>query len=131
MHDSGKLQVKRTLLCQMVTTLMLLALGLLFDTTVAISLLAGAMSSTFGTAAFAFGTFGQYRAQALRLLVVRFYAAELLKIVVIATSFVIAFRVIEGVNPAALFGAYLVTQIIPTIIASSRAITPTKSMGAD
>lgn len=48
----------------------------------------------------------------------RFYIAELLKVVFAVTLLTIALMFLQDVNPMLLIIAYLITQLIPTSLAS-------------
>jgi len=123
MQKLDRFQAKRILVYQLLVTLLLSATGLLFETAVALSILVGAGTGTLGNALLALGIFGSYRVQDAKSLMLRFYAAEMLKIVVIVGAFASAFVLMEEVNPAALLGAYFVAQVFPTVLVSQSSDT--------
>jgi ATP synthase protein I len=116
--QTSKTHAKRIFLYQVLTTLVLSMAGLMFESVVALSILVGAGTGTLANGLLAIGIFGHYHAQDPKFLIVRFYAAELLKIAVIVFAFGTAFLVIEEVNPIALLGAYFVAQVFPTVLVS-------------
>jgi ATP synthase protein I len=119
--QASKRQAKKILIYQLLTTLVLSVAGLMFETVVALSILVGAGTGTLANGLLALGIFGHYHAQDPKFLMVRFYAAEMLKIFVILIAFGTAFVVIEEVNPVALLGAYFVAQVFPTVLVSQSA----------
>jgi ATP synthase protein I len=101
-------------------TLVLTSLAFLFGSLIALSVLIGAAVCTLANGVFAFGVFGRYRAAQPGQLVMRFYAAEVLKIVVILALFGAAIALIEGLNLPALLGSYFLVQVLPVLLASQR-----------
>ncbi len=119
MQQPDAAQVKRVLAAQIVLTLVLTALAAAFGAVHALSVMIGAGVCTMANALLAFWVFKPYRAQEAGVLVMRFYAAEIIKIVFILVMFGIAIALIDGLNFPALLGAYFVAQVIPVLIASS------------
>ncbi len=99
-------------------TLVLPALTIVFDSMVALSVFIGAAICTLANGVLAFGMFGRYRAAEPGMLVMRFYTAEVLKIVVILALFGAAFALVDGLNLPALLGAYFLVQVLPVLMAS-------------
>jgi ATP synthase protein I len=120
MHQTDARQVKRVLVMQIGMTLVLTSLAFLFGSLIALSVLIGAAVCTLANGVFAFGVFGRYRAAQPGQLVMRFYAAEVLKIVVILALFGAAIALIEGLNLPALLGSYFLVQVLPVLLASQR-----------
>ncbi len=112
-------QAKRVLLIQAALTFTLTAIAAVFGPMHALSVLVGAGVCTLASALLAFLIYKPYRAQEVGLLMMRFYAAEIIKIVFILVLFVAAFALIEGLNVPALLGAYFVVQVMPVLIAPS------------
>ncbi len=112
-------QAKRVLLIQIVLTLTLTAIAAAFGPIHAFSVLVGAGVCTLANALLAFWIFKPYSAQEAVFLVMRIYAAEIIKIVFILVMFAVAFALIEGLNVPALLGAYFVVQVMPVLIAPS------------
>jgi ATP synthase protein I len=105
------------LLWQAVTTLGIALLGLAFGVSVALSALLGGAISTLTNALFSYWVFRDYRAQAPAALVLRIYGAEGLKLALSLVLFVMVFLSVMPLSPPALFGAYLVVQVLPTLLA--------------
>jgi ATP synthase protein I len=120
MHQTDARQVKRVLVMQTGMTLVLTSLAFVFGSLIALSVLIGAAVCTLANGVFAFGVFGRYRAAQPGQLVMRFYAAEVLKIVVILALFGAAIALIEGLNLPALLGSYFLVQVLPVLLASQR-----------
>jgi ATP synthase protein I len=118
-------QAKRVLWIQIAMTLALTGLAFVFSAMTALSVFIGAATCTLANALLALGMFGRYRAAEAGLLVMRFYAAEILKIVVILAVFGTSFVLIEGLNPPALLGAYFLVQVLPALMASQWAAADT------
>lgn len=105
------------LLWQVAATLGIGVLGLALGVSVALSALLGGAISTLTNALFAYWVFRDYRAQAPAALVLRIYGAEGLKLALSLALFVLVFFVVVPLSPPALFGAYLVVQVLPTLLA--------------
>lgn len=122
MRDSTrKLDVrraKRILLVQTAVTLIVGLAGLFFGTRTGLFALLGGVIATVGNALFAFWVFGHYRASAPGELLGRFYIGELIKLAFIAAAFVAAIVLLESLQPVALFGAFLVVQVLPPLLAN-------------
>ena len=112
------LQAKRVLWIQLLMTLVLSAVALVFGGIVAASVLIGAGVCTLANAGFALLVFRRYRAQEPGVLVMRFYGAEIGKIALILLLFAAAFALIDGLNLPALLGTYFVVQVFPAMLAS-------------
>ena len=72
-------------------------------------------------ALFAVWVFGRYQAQDPGKLLFRFYGAELLKLLLIALAFVLVFVWVKPVNLIALFGTFLLVQVLPPMLADGSA----------
>jgi ATP synthase protein I len=118
MQTSDPLRVKRVLSIQLVMTLALAAVAFLVSKPAALSVLIGAGACTAANGLFALLVFTQYRAHEPGLLVMRFYAAEIVKIALILAVFAAAFVLFEGLILPALLGAYLVAQVLPPLLVS-------------
>jgi ATP synthase protein I len=116
MHQADALQAKRVLKVQAILGSLAVVIALPFGGPVAVSALIGAGSCLLANALFAAWIFRGYRAQDPGLLLLRFYGAELAKLVTILGLFAIAFLFVEGLNIPALLGAYVVPQIASSII---------------
>jgi ATP synthase protein I len=133
MQQSDARLVRRVLKIQAILGLGAVALTLPLGGPVALSVLIGAGGCLVANALFAASVFRGYRAQEPGRLVVRFYGAELAKIVVILALFAVAWALIDGVSVPALVGSYGVTQVASNLIAAqlgerpgSRPVEPTQ-----
>jgi ATP synthase protein I len=117
MYQPDAPQAKRILIGQSILTLVLTAGALPFGSHVALSVLIGAGVCLSATAVFAFWVFRRYRAQRPDLLVMRFYGAEIAKLVLVLCLFAVAFAKVEGINLPAVLAAYFVVQVLPTVLA--------------
>lgn len=118
MQQTDARLVRRVLKVQAILGLGALALSLPLGGSVALSVLIGAGSCLAANALFAVSAFRGYRAQEPERIVLRFYGAELAKIVSILALFAIALAMIEGLHVPVLLGAYLVTQVGSHLIAA-------------
>jgi ATP synthase protein I len=118
MTQSDARQAKKILLSQLILTLILSAAGGFFSLTIALSVLVGAGASAFASTLFAYWVFRRYQAQEAELMVMRFYSAEILKILLVLGIFAAAFVLIEGLNIPVLLGAYFIAQVLPALMAS-------------
>lgn len=119
MHQAYAQQAKRILIAQMVSTLVLTAAALPFGAHIALSALIGATVCLLATAVFAFWVFRRYSAQRLDLIVMRFYGAEIAKLVVVLGLFSLTFATVDGLSVPVLLVAYFVVQLLPTLFASA------------
>lgn len=79
--------------------------------------LAGGMIAVVANGFFAFRVFAPYRAQQPERMVAGFYGAELAKLILTGAMFAGAFLWIRPLSAAALFGGYLVVQLLPPLAA--------------
>lgn len=117
MHQLDAPQAKRILIGQVVLTLVLTAAALPFGTHIALSVLIGAAVCLLATAVFAFWVFRRYSAQRPDLLLMRFYGAEVAKLVLVLGLFAVAFLTVKEINLPVLLTAYFVVQVLPTVLA--------------
>ena len=76
----------------------------------------GGLIAAVASAFFASRVFADYRAQNPQRLLLRWYAAELMKLALIGGLFAAAFLWIEPLSAGALFGAFLVIHLIPSLL---------------
>ena len=105
------------LVLQVVVTLVVATGALFFGAEAAWSALGGGLIALLGNAAFAFWVFGAYRAQEPGKLLTRFYGAELLKLLLIATLFAATFLWVRPLNVVALFVAFFLVQVLSPLLA--------------
>jgi ATP synthase protein I len=118
MHQADALQAKRVLKVQAILGSLAVVIALPFGGPVAVSALIGAGSCLLANALFAAWIFRGYRAQEPERLLLRFYGAEIAKLVLLLGLFAVAFLTWGGINIPALLAAYLVTQIASSLIAA-------------
>ena len=126
MQQPDPLQVKRVLYIQTLMTLALAAVAFLVNRQVGLSVVVGAGACTAANGLFALLVFKRYRAQEPDLLLMRFYAAEIMKIALVLTVFTAAIVSLEDLSLPALLGAYFVVQVLPALLASETGATRTK-----
>jgi len=124
MRQADARLVRRVLRVQAILGLGAVALALPFGGSVALSALVGTGSCLAANALFAVSVFRGYRAQEPERIVLRFYGAELGKIVVILALFAVALATIEGLSVPTVLGAYLVTQMASHLIAAQSDVRP-------
>lgn len=118
MQNLDAKRARRILIAQVVATSVVSLLGLMFGPNEGLFALIGGATATLANGIFAWFVLGRYQAAEPGRIVGQFYAAELLKLVVIVTAFVLAMLWLEPVSPLALFGAYFVVQVIPPLLAN-------------
>lgn len=118
MHGLDSRDAVRVLLIQVVLTVVVSLAALLLGREVATSALIGAGTATVANATFAIWVFGRYRANRPGQLAMSFYGGEIAKLAVACLLFVAAFLWVEGINPVALLVAYLVVQVVSSLLAA-------------
>lgn len=110
--------IKKILLYQVLTAIVLTGIGLLFEFFIAMSLLLGSTISAVGTGILALGVFSKHRSPNPEFMLQRFYMAEFLKIFVVILAFMLIFIFGKKIVPLAILGAYFIAQSFPTALAS-------------
>jgi len=119
MHNLDVRRAKSILIAQLVTMTVIALVVLLIDPLSARDALIGGAAAALGTALFAVWVFGRYSASEPGQIVARFYGGELIKIIAIVAVFAAAMRWLgDDLNPVALFGAFLVVQVLPPLLAN-------------
>ena len=118
MHNLDVHRAKQILKAQLLTWLVVSLVAYLIDAGSALDAMVGGAAAVIGSAVFAFWVFGRYSAQEPGQIVARFYGGELIKIVAIVIVFAAAMKGLEDLNPVALFGAFLVVQVLPPLLAN-------------
>ncbi|QIK38868.1 F0F1 ATP synthase assembly protein I [Caldichromatium japonicum] len=116
MQQPNAHQVERFLGLQAIFGLILIGITLPFGSPVAISVLIGAGTCWLANILVAAWIFRAYRAQARGRLVARFYRAELVKIVLVLALFGAAVVLYSDLNILSVFVAYVLVQVVPTLI---------------
>ena len=115
-RDLDLSRAKRIVLIQTATTLAVAAVALIFSWPAGLSALLGGVTATLANALFAAWVFGRYRAQDPGNLLFRFYGGELFKLLFIALAFAMVFVWVKPVSLVALFGAFLLVQVLPPML---------------
>ena len=111
-------RAKRILIAQVAATLVVALLGLAFGLRPAMFALLGGATATVANALFAYWVFGGYRADEPGRLLMQIYGGEVLKLTLIAAVFLGAIIWLKPVSPLALFGGFLVVQVLPPLLAN-------------
>ena len=126
MKSFSRNSVWRLVLVQSGLTLLLAAGALIAGERYAISTLAGGGAATIVNGAAAWLVFRPYNASAGAALTGRFYTAELLRLVLAATAFLIAVRWFGSLSIAAMLGAYLLIHLLTGVLMSLVNNLPTR-----
>jgi ATP synthase protein I len=118
MHNLDAQRAKRIIVAQLVTMVAVALLALLIGLPAARDALIGGAAAVLGSALFAVWVFGRYSAGEPGQIVARFYGGELIKILAIVAVFAAAMKGLDDLNPAAFFGAFLVVQVLPPLLAN-------------
>lgn len=116
MQDLDARRAKRILFAQLIAALIAALAGLVYSPAAGASALLGGMTAAAGNAVFAMRVFGRYRAQNPGRLLAGFYGAELMKLVFVACAFAAIVLLLENIEPIALFGSFLIVQILPIVL---------------
>lgn len=122
----GAPQVERVLAAQLALTLIAAVMALPFGARMALSVLVGGVVCLAANWAFAFWALRQYRAQNPGSILMRFYGAELLKLLLALGTFTILFITDVGLNFLALFAAYVAVQVLPAVLVSAGDVRKTR-----
>jgi len=85
----------------------------------AYSALVGGLTAAVANGFLASRVFADYRAQDPQRLLLRWYGAELMKLALVGALLAAAFVWIEPLSVGALFGAFLVIHLIPSVLAAA------------
>jgi len=113
MLKTSTTQIKKILLIQFVASLMAGVLFWLIDQTYAISALAGGLTASLANGYFAWKVFGKQQEASENQILSTYYKAEVGKIILTVSMFVVVFNVIEPINVIALMSVYLLITMIP------------------
>ena len=117
MQQAGAQQARRVLTTQAIIGLLTVAFALPFGESLVLSATVGAGACLLANLLFAAWVFQGYRAQAPERLLLRIYAAEIVKIGIILGLFVLAFVTIPDLSIPVLLGSYLAVQMLAPVIA--------------
>lgn len=118
MHNLDVQRARRLVLAQLFLSLLLAVMAGFHAWHTARDVLIGGTAAWLGNAMLALWVFGRYRAQEPGSIVARFYGGELIKIVTIMAVFVAAIKGFDDFDPIAVFGAFLVVQVLPPLLAN-------------
>jgi len=110
-------RARRILAIQLAVALIIAAITAMFDLTAGLSALIGGATVTLSNGLFALLVFARYRAEQADRLMMRFYGAELVKLMTIVAIFAAVFILIKPLNLLALFGAFFLVQVLPPLLA--------------
>jgi ATP synthase protein I len=108
--------VRRFILTQLMTTLVLSAALLIYDYTAAYSALAGGMIATLANAWFAIKVFQVKSEETPETVLTTFYVGEIYKFVFTGAMFVIAFVLIKPLSIVAFMGLYFLIHMTPAVV---------------
>lgn len=111
------MQLKRLLVWQVIIAASAIAGAFPFGVNTMLAAAFGAGACLLANWYFAFRVFRRYQAREPGRLLARIYGAELAKIAIALAVFGLAFATLDDPDPLALFGAYLVVQVLPAVIA--------------
>ncbi len=118
MHNLDARRAKRLLLTQLVTLVAVTLLTLPLGARVSRDAFLGGLAALLGSAVFAYWVFGRYRAQEPGRIVAGFYGGEVVKLLVVVAVFGLAMYALPDLQPLALFGAFLIVQVLPPLLAN-------------
>ncbi len=110
-------RARKILIIQLAVALITAAIATVFGLTAGLSALIGGAAVTLSNALFALLVFARYRAQEADRLMMRFYGAELIKLITIVVIFAMVFIWVKPLNLLALFGAFFLVQVLPPLLA--------------
>lgn len=113
MLKTSTTQIKQILLIQFVASLLAGLLIWLIDQTYAISALAGGLTASLANGYFAWKVFGKQQEAGENQILSTYYKAEVGKIILTVSMFVVVFNLIKPLNVIALMSAYLLITMIP------------------
>lgn len=118
MQQADAQLAKRLFQVQAILSAIAAVIALPFGWHVVVSVLVGAGVCLLANRLFALWVFRSYRAQQPQRLLLRIYGAEAAKLALIIGLFGLAYLAIDGLSIAALLAAYLVIQVVSTVVAA-------------
>ncbi len=116
MYNSGAVQAKKIVLSQLGATAALSVLVLPFGWVYTTSVSLGGLIAALANGYFATRIFRPYRAQRPEKLLFSFYGAEIKKLLLTGLMFLGAIFWIDPLSIGALFGGYLIIQLVPALV---------------
>jgi ATP synthase protein I len=109
-------QALRFILTQLAATLVLFAVSLAFDFTIAYSSLTGGLIATLANAWFALKVYRIKPTVAPETLLTTFYVGEIYKFIFTGAMFIMAFALIKPLNVVALLVTYFLIHMTPVLV---------------
>ncbi len=116
LNQASRRQVFRFITAQLLATLVLSIMLLIFDRVAAYSSLAGGLIATLANAWFAVKVFRVKPAVAAETLLTTFYVGEIYKFVFTGAMFIIAFVLIKPISVVALLVTYFLIHMTPAVV---------------
>ena len=116
LNQASRQQVFRFIKAQLLTTLVLSAILLIFGRVVAYSSLAGGLIATLANAWFAIKVFRVKSTVAADTLLTTFYVGEIYKFIFTGAMFVVAFVLIKPISVIALLVTYFLIHMTPAVV---------------
>jgi ATP synthase protein I len=115
-NQASRQQALRFIITQLAATIVLFAVSLIFDFTIAYSSLTGGLIATLANAWFALKVFRSKPTIKPEILLTTFYVGEIYKFVFTGAMFVIAFVMIKPINVVALLATYFLIHLTPALV---------------
>ncbi len=116
LNQASRQQVFRFIKAQLLTTLVLSAILLIFGRVVAYSSLAGGLIATLANVWFAIKVFRVKSTVAAETLLTTFYVGEIYKFIFTGAMFVVAFVLIKPISVIALLVTYFLIHMTPAVV---------------
>lgn len=116
LNQASRQQVFRFIIAQLLATLVVAAILLMFDRVVAYSSLVGGLIATLANAWLAIKVFRVKSTVAAESLLTTFYVGEIYKFVFTGAMFIVAFVLIKPVSAIALLLTYFLIHMTPAVV---------------
>lgn len=115
-NRASRQQALGFIVTQLAATIVLFAVSLIFDFTIAYSSLTGGLIATLANAWFALKVFRSKPTVKPEILLTTFYVGEIYKFVFTGAMFVMAFVMIKPINVVALLVTYFLIHLTPALV---------------
>ena len=115
-NRASRQQALRFVISQLAITLMIFAVSLIFDFTIAYSSLAGGLIATVANAWFAIKVFRVKPTIKPEVLLTTFYVGEIYKFIFTGAMFIMAFVLMKPLNVVALLATYFLIHMTPALV---------------
>jgi len=115
-NQASRQQALGFIITQLAATIVLFAVLLIFDFTIAYSSLTGGLIATLANAWFALKVFRSKPTVKPEILLTTFYVGEIYKFVFTGAMFVMAFVMIKPINVVALLVTYFLIHLTPALV---------------